>query len=74
MRGLEETNLLLNEMGMQFKESRLQKLAQALFSKAREVKKRARVVHESVLNQELISGEIPFETKKRIRSPSRKNH
>jgi two-component system, chemotaxis family, protein-glutamate methylesterase/glutaminase len=74
MRGLEETNLLLNEMGTHFKESGLQKLAQALFSKAKEIKKRARVVHESVLKQELISGEISFKTKKRVRSRNGTNH
>jgi two-component system, chemotaxis family, protein-glutamate methylesterase/glutaminase len=64
MRGLEESNLLLEEMGKRFEQAGRSAAAHALLRKAKEVKKQARVVHDSVMKQELISGDL-FSAKSR---------
>jgi two-component system chemotaxis response regulator CheB len=60
MRGLEETNLLLNKMGDHLKESGHPELAQLFFNKAKKVATQARVVHENVFKHDNLSGDFPF--------------
>ncbi len=55
MRGFEEAAMLLEHLSRQFKELKDHKAAALFREKAREVKDRARVIHDSVLNTELLS-------------------
>ena len=64
MRGLEETKMLLNNMGEHFKETNQKEVADLFFRKAEETGKRARVVHDSIFEHELLSGDIQFRKKK----------
>ena len=64
MRGLEESNLLLLEIGKHFKEIGRAGDAEAFLRRAKEVKERAQIVHDSVLRQKLISGDLKFDRKK----------
>jgi two-component system chemotaxis response regulator CheB len=66
MRGLEESNLLLLEIGKHFKEIGRPQDAEVFLTRAKEVKKRAQIVHDSVLSQKLISGDLKFDRKKNI--------
>jgi two-component system chemotaxis response regulator CheB len=62
MRGLEESNMLLVEMAKRFEDSGRRDIARRFSEKAQEIKKRARVVHDSVLAQQLISGDLRFKS------------
>jgi hypothetical protein len=64
MRGLEESSLLLLEIGKHFKEIGRAGDAEAFLSRAKEVKERAQIVHDSVLRQKLISGDLKFDRRK----------
>ena len=64
MRGLEESNLLLIEIGKHSKEIGRADDAEVFLRRAKEVKERAQIVHDSVLNQKLISADLRFETPK----------
>jgi two-component system, chemotaxis family, protein-glutamate methylesterase/glutaminase len=57
MRSLEETTMLLNHIGQHFADTRQAGLAKLFRKKARECGKRARVIHDAVLEQELLSEE-----------------
>ena len=77
MRGLEESNLLLLEIGKHFKEIGRAGDAEAFLRRAKEVKERAQIVHDSVLRQKLISGDLKFDRRKntdrgRVRYAKRK--
>lgn len=73
MRGLEESNMLLIEMGTHFGTTGRPEIAQTFFEKAKEIKSQARVVHESVLKQQLISGDLRFEKINNARKQHRKS-
>jgi two-component system, chemotaxis family, protein-glutamate methylesterase/glutaminase len=60
MRGLEESTMLLTEMAKRFEDNGRQDIARKFFKKAKEIKKRSKIVHDSVLAQELISGDLRF--------------
>lgn len=60
MRGLEESNMLMVELGKYFEEAE-PAAAEVFFKKAEELKSRARIVHDSVLKQELVSGDLRFD-------------
>jgi len=61
MRGLEETNMLLTELGQHFDEHHKEgTAASAFFSKAKMLKEQARVVYESIFSHELLSGDLRF--------------
>ena len=64
MRGLEETKMLLHNMGMHFVTQQQPKVAELFFRKADETGKQARVVHNSILQHEALSGDLQFEKKK----------
>ncbi|MDF7815867.1 chemotaxis protein CheB [Hymenobacter sp. YC55] len=64
MRGLEETKMLLHNLGLHFGENGQDTVAQLFFKKADETGRQARVVHESILKQEALSGDLQFERKK----------
>ncbi len=63
MRGLEEITMLLEKIGSHYKERGNATTAELFFSKAREHKERARVVHDSVFQQDIISEAIRFKKK-----------
>ncbi|MEI9921066.1 MAG: chemotaxis protein CheB [Bacteroidota bacterium] len=58
MRGLEETTLLLNQIGEHFKKHGHKNAGALFMRKANVTTKRARVIHDSVFEQELISEDI----------------
>jgi len=58
MRGLEESNLLLVEIGKHFKEIGRAGDGEVFLRRAKEVKERAQIVHDSVLSQKLISADL----------------
>ena len=64
MRGLEETKMLLHNIGMHFVETMQTEVAALFFSKADQTGRQARVVHESILKHESLSGDLQFERKK----------
>ncbi len=63
MRGLEETKMLLHNLGMHFVENHQPDVAALFFSKADETGKQARVVHDSILKHESLSGDLQFQKK-----------
>jgi two-component system chemotaxis response regulator CheB len=64
MRGLEETKMLLHNLGLHFVENGQTAVANLFFEKADETGQQARVVHESILKQETLSGDLQFYPKK----------
>jgi two-component system, chemotaxis family, protein-glutamate methylesterase/glutaminase len=63
MRGLEETNMLLQNIGDHFTQTGQQEVAALFRQKAEEVAKQARVIHDSILNQELLSRDLQYRKK-----------
>ncbi|ALW86370.1 chemotaxis protein CheB [Hymenobacter sedentarius] len=64
MRGLEETKMLLQSLGQHFLEDKQDAVAQLFFHKADETGRQARVVYESILRHESLSGDLQFQKKK----------
>jgi two-component system chemotaxis response regulator CheB len=58
MKSLEETNLLLTQLGQHFDQQQRGDIAQIFFQKAGLFKQQAQIVHDSVLTQELLSGDL----------------
>jgi two-component system chemotaxis response regulator CheB len=66
MRGLEETKMLLQNLGQHFVEKGQPLVANLFFEKADETGQQAQVVHESILKQEALSGDLQFYQKKLV--------
>ena len=64
MRGLEETKMLLQTLGAQFTDREQPKAAALFLRKADETGRQARVVHQSILKQQALSGDLQFEKNK----------
>jgi two-component system chemotaxis response regulator CheB len=64
MRGLEETKLLLLSLGQHFEQAKQPDVAALFFRKAAETGHQARVVHDSILTQEALSGDLQFQQNK----------
>ena len=64
MRGLEETKMLLQNLGRHFADDLQEAVAQLFFRKADETGQQARIVHESILKHESLSGDLQFVRKK----------
>ncbi|AMJ64014.1 chemotaxis protein CheB [Hymenobacter sp. PAMC 26628] len=64
MRGLEETKMLLQNLGRHFADDHQDPVAALFFRKADETGQQARVVHDSILKHEALSGDLQFERKK----------
>ncbi|OGX81448.1 chemotaxis protein CheB [Hymenobacter lapidarius] len=64
MRGLEETKMLLQNLGRHFADDLQEAVAALFFRKADETGHQARIVHESILKHEALSGDLQFERKK----------
>jgi two-component system chemotaxis response regulator CheB len=64
MRGLEETKMLLLNRGQNFEQEKQPAVAALFFRKADETGHQARVVHDSILKQEALSGDLQFQKKK----------
>jgi two-component system chemotaxis response regulator CheB len=58
MRGLEETNMLLEQLGRHFEEADKKEVAAIFFQKAQEMAKRSRIIHDSIFNHQLISADL----------------
>lgn len=65
MRGLEETTMSLWHMGTHMNEAGDSETASLFFKKALQTADRARVVHDSVFEQELISGNLQYQSEVR---------
>jgi len=66
MQSLEETTMLLNKLGQHFEQTDQEDIAETFFQKAAMIKDRSQVVHDSVLQQEILSGDIGYQTKPRL--------
>ena len=66
MRGLEETKMLLQNLGRHFAGDLQESVAALFFRKAEEIGQQALVVHESILKHEALSGDLQFEHKKLV--------
>lgn len=64
MRGLEETNMLLKNLGEYFDQTGKPDIAELFLQKSQETGKQARIIHDSILNHELLSGDLQFLKKK----------
>ena len=64
MRGLEETKMLLQNLGHHFADARQAAVAALFFRKADQTGQQARVVHEFILKHEALSGDLQFERRK----------
>ena len=64
MRGLEETKMLLQNLGHHFADVRQAAVAALFFRKADQTGQQARVVHEFILKHEALSGDLQFERRK----------
>ena len=64
MRGLEETTLLLNQISEHFRKEGLQEAAAIFAAKADMTTKRARVIHDSVFSQEILSEDLRYSKRK----------
>ena len=64
MRGLEETKMLLHNIDMHFTKTMQTQVAELFFSKADQTGRQARIVHESILKHESLSGDLQFERQK----------
>ena len=67
MRGLEETKMLLNNIGEYFAQDQQAAVADLFFRKAEQTGKQARVVHDSILEQEALSGDLQYQPKAKRR-------
>lgn len=64
MRGLEETKMLLLNLGKHYKQNKQPAVAEQFFRKAEQAGRQARIVHDSILEQEALSGDLQFEPKR----------
>lgn len=64
MRGLEETAMLLQHIGDHMMDEGDHVVADTIFKKANQTAERARIVHDSVFEQEQLSRDFQFRTKK----------
>lgn len=64
MRGLEETKMLLQNLGHHFADDLQEAVAALFFRKAEETGRQARIVHDSILKHEALSGDLQFERKR----------
>jgi two-component system, chemotaxis family, protein-glutamate methylesterase/glutaminase len=60
MQSIEAATMLLNQIGHHFDDKGQPQVAKRFFKKAEENRKRARVIHESVLKQEGLSEDLRF--------------
>lgn len=63
MRGLEETKMLLGRLGEHFKQDKQPAVADLFFRKSEMSGEQARVVHDSIMHHEALSGDLQFEKK-----------
>lgn len=63
MRGLEETKMLLHNLGEHFAEEQ-PAVADVFFRKSAQTGRQARLMHDSILKQQAISGDLKYEKKK----------
>lgn len=64
MRGLEETKMLLRRMGDHFQKGKQPTVADLFFRKSDISGEQARIIHDSILQHEALSGDLQFEEKK----------
>jgi len=64
MRGLEETNMLLEQLGQHFESADKKEVSAIFFQKAKEVGEQARIVHDSIFQHQLLSADLQFQKSK----------
>jgi two-component system, chemotaxis family, protein-glutamate methylesterase/glutaminase len=72
MKGLEETTLLLKQIAGHFKKEGFKTASDIFLEKAKMTTKRARVIHDSVFKQELLSEDIRHVPKPKTKKRARK--
>ncbi|WP_324675347.1 chemotaxis protein CheB [Hymenobacter sp. GOD-10R] len=66
MRGLEETKMLLQRLGEHFGRVKQPAVADLFLRKAEQTAKQARIVHDSILEHQSLSGDLQFDIKTEI--------
>jgi len=61
MRALEETTMLLEQIGNSFRDTGNAAASKKFFEKAEQTRERARIIHDSVFTQELISEDLRYD-------------
>lgn len=64
MRGLEETKMLLHTLGEHFVRDKQPAVAEVFFRKAEQTGKQARIIHDSIMEHEALSGDLQFKKNK----------
>jgi two-component system chemotaxis response regulator CheB len=64
MRGLEETKMLLQNLGNHFEKESQPSVAELFFRRAAQAGKQARIIHESIVEHESLSGDLKPQPKK----------
>jgi two-component system, chemotaxis family, protein-glutamate methylesterase/glutaminase len=72
MKSLEETTMLLKDIGNHFKDNGFASAGRIFFSKSKVMGDRARVIHDSVFTQELLSEDIRHGQKSGSKKPGKK--
>ena len=67
MRGLEETKMLLQKLGEYFVDDQQPAVADIFFRKSEQTGQQARIVHDSILQQQALSGDLKFERKRKAK-------
>lgn len=70
MRGLEESNMLLEQLGQHFEQGGQHQVAGLFLSKARLIARQARVIHDAVFEQQILSADMRLDKKSAIESQS----
>ncbi|HTE28279.1 chemotaxis protein CheB [Flavitalea sp.] len=71
MRGLEETTMLLNKVALHFQNIGQKEAAHLFLEKSENTAKRARIIHDSIFQQAVLSEDIRYEAQKPRRSPAK---
>jgi two-component system chemotaxis response regulator CheB len=64
MRGLEETKMLLQNLGSHFEQEAQPTVADLFFRRAAQAGKQARIIHESIIEHESLSGDLKLQPTK----------
>jgi two-component system chemotaxis response regulator CheB len=64
MRGLEETKMLLQNLGSHFEQEAQPTIADLFFRRAAQAGKQARIIHESIIEHESLSGDLKLQPTK----------
>ncbi|MCE6991488.1 chemotaxis protein CheB [Dyadobacter sp. CY323] len=63
MKSLEESTMLLTRLGQYFDSQKKTDIAEVFYDKSKQVEKQSRSVHDAILRQDILSGDLKYEFK-----------